>query len=176
MANTASTRCKGQDQHQRKWKRDAATTCTTADQLRISTGAGEVHDAAIIATCMCKGTIYIPFMPCPCVVGHTHARTHTHLHRYFYTTTQQMPVAKTQEHTVSGDRPPCPKSDSSHLSWGLRSCSLERAVAAPILTAIAQVNHARTASRPQNFSNLMVRDRGLSPTSVEWLSHIRSDH
>ena len=49
-------------------------------------------------------------------------------------------------------------------------------MAVPILTTIAQVNRARTVSRPQNFSNLRVRDRGLSPTSVEWLSHIRSDH
>ena len=48
---TMGARCKGQDQHQHKSERDAAATCTTTtDQLRISTGAGGVHDAAIMAT------------------------------------------------------------------------------------------------------------------------------
>ena len=60
MTTTASTRCKGQgarckgqDQHQCKSERDAATTCNSNhNQLRSSTGAGGVHDAAIIATCV----------------------------------------------------------------------------------------------------------------------------
>ena len=30
---------------------------------------------------------------------HTHTHTHTHLYRHYYTATQQMPVATTQEHT-----------------------------------------------------------------------------
>ena len=48
--------CKGQDQHQARQngmqQQHATPTTTTTDQLRISTSAGGVHDAAIIATCV----------------------------------------------------------------------------------------------------------------------------
>ena len=56
-------RCKGYDHHPCKSERDAeihatpttTTITTTTDQLRISTGAGEVHNAAVIATCIRVG-------------------------------------------------------------------------------------------------------------------------
>ena len=47
---TYISRCKGQDQHQYKseWDTETRIPTTTTDQLRISTGAGGVHDGAYI--------------------------------------------------------------------------------------------------------------------------------
>ena len=63
VTTTASTkckgqgaRCKGQDQHQRKSERDAATTWNSNHHhhqpAQDQTGVGGVHNAAIIATCV----------------------------------------------------------------------------------------------------------------------------
>ena len=53
------SRCKGQDQHQRKQsgmqQQHAIPTTTTTHQLRISISTGGVHHAAILATCIRAG-------------------------------------------------------------------------------------------------------------------------
>ena len=114
-ASISASRYGMQQQH-------ATTTATTSDRI----GPAQ-HDAAISATCVrtpisstnlaltqvaliaasyCAGPIR------SLVVVHVH----TCAHGYFYTTTQQMPVATTRTHTVSGDRPVGLKPNSSHLS------------------------------------------------------------
>ena len=81
VATTANTRCKGHRVQGAKVRtsisasqngmqqQHAAPTITTTDQLRISTGTGGVHNAAIIATCVrahhCNSFHALPLL-CAC--------------------------------------------------------------------------------------------------------------
>ena len=60
--------------------------------------------------------------------SHTRTRTHTCTPLLLHNYTTNASGYNAGTHTVSGDCPLCLKPNSSHLSWGLRSCSLKRAV------------------------------------------------
>ena len=56
-----------------------------------------------VCVCVCVCQMHLYAVDGWCVLSaytsHTHAHTRACAHRYYYTTTQQLPVATTQEHT-----------------------------------------------------------------------------
>ena len=94
----------------------ATPTTTTTDQLRISTGAGGVHDAAIIATCRISGT----------------TAGAAHFSMYEYSTHTHPPIARQQR--------PHPITDMSLRKEGhIRGGSLKSSMAPSLQLCCPQV-------------------------------------